>query len=364
MTRAPLQVVILAGGSGTRFWPAGRVDRPKQLLPLAHGRSLLGATIDRVAPLCGLDSIWIATSAALGPTIAAAVPEIPSERILLEPEARDTAPCAALAAACIDAAVPGAPIAMLPADHLIAPAETFRDLLRRGERLARRGHSLVTFGIRPTFAATGFGYIEPGEAIDDETPLARRVVRFREKPDRTTAETFLRDGRMLWNSGMFVWTADALQRAMRVTSPELADVAAGLAEAARAQDQERLAATFARAPKTSVDFAVMERAPDVTVVDCALDWNDIGSFAALGAVAPTDESGNVRALFEGARAVTLDARDCVVYGEGKRTIALLGVNDLIVVSMGDAVLVCARDRAEDIKRLQAELRRLGYGDVL
>ena len=174
-----LHAVVLAGGSGTRFWPAGRRLRPKQLLPLAAGRSLLRATIERVAPLCGMDRVWVATSAELAPAVRAELPELRPDRLVVEPQARDTAPCAALVAACVDAAEPGALIAMLPSDHLIAPEDRFRDLLARGAAIARNGRTLVTFGIRPTFAATGYGYVEPGEALDSDAPRACRVVRDR-----------------------------------------------------------------------------------------------------------------------------------------------------------------------------------------
>ena len=359
-----VQAVILAGGSGTRFWPAGRRLRPKQLLPLADGQTLLRATVERVAPLCGRDSIWIATSADLAAAVRAELPELDSRRILVEPEARDTAPCAALAAACVDAAVPGAPIAMLPSDHLVAPEAQFRKLLARGAELAADGTTLVTFGIRPTFAATGYGYVEPGEQIDERSPKACRVLRFREKPDRATAEAFLASGRMLWNSGMFVWTARALHAAMTQTAPELAAAAAAMASAASRGDVAALEAAFCRAPRGSIDFAVMERAPRVAVVEAELDWNDIGSFAALSAVVAPDAFGNVVSSHSGSRVVTMDSRDCVIHGEGPGVIALLGVHDLIVVRVGDALLVCAKDRAEDVKRLQTELRARGCEDVL
>ena len=359
-----LHVVVLAGGSGTRFWPAGRRDRPKQLLPLAAGRSLLRATIERVAPACGIDAIWIATSAALAEAVHADVPEIARNRLILEPEARDTAPCAALAAARIDAVDPGAIIAMLPADHLIEPHDRFREILLRGADIARDGRTLVIFGIRPTHAATGYGYVEPGEPIDRSTPTARRVVRFLEKPDRDTATTFLAGGRMLWNSGMFVWTSASLQAAMRASAPELAAAHAAMVTAARANDVAALETAFRSAPRTSIDFAVMERAPGIAVVEADLDWNDVGSFAALPALDTPDPNGNARILQGGARAVTEDAHDCVIYGEGPGTVVLLGVRDLVVARVGDVVMVCPKDRAEEVKRLQETLRVTGCEDLL
>lgn len=359
-----LQVVILAGGSGTRFWPASRRRRPKQLLPLAQGRSLLRATADRVLPLCGGGAIWVATSENLAAAIRRDFPELPAERLIIEPEPRDTAPCAALAAAVIDAAVPGAPIAMLPSDHLIEPPDRFRAILLRGAELAGDRRTLVTFGIKPTFAATGYGWIDPGTRIDEREPRAFRVQRYREKPDRATAEAFLATGRMLWNSGMFVWTAAALRAAMAHTAPDLAAAADAMARASLDHDRRSLLAAFRTASPGSIDKAVMEKAPNVAVVEADLAWSDIGSFAALDAAFPTDAAGIVRSLHAGARVVTLDSRDCVVHGEGPGVIALLGVEGLIVVRTKDAILVCKKDRAEDIKKLHALLGEVGCEDLL
>lgn len=359
-----LQVVILAGGSGTRFWPAGRRRRPKQLLPLAQGRSLLRATADRALPLCGAGALWVATSEDLATAIRAELPELPSERLIVEPEPRDTAPCAALAAAVVDAAVPGAPIAMLPSDHLIEPQDRFRAVLARGAELAAGGRTLVTFGIKPTFAATGYGWIDPGAAVDAGEPRAFRVQRFREKPDRVTAEAFLATGRMLWNSGMFVWTAAALRAAMARTAPALAAAAEAMARASSRGDRHGLLAAFRTTAPGSIDKAVMEGAPDVAVVEADLAWSDIGSFAALDAAFPPDAAGVVKSLHAGARVVTLDARDCVVHGEGPGLVALLGVEGLIVVRTKDAILVCRKDRAEDIRKLHALLGEHGCEDLL
>lgn len=359
-----IHAVIMAGGSGTRFWPASRVRRPKQFLPLAHGRSLLAATVARVHNLAGPERTWIVTNPGQASQLPSVLPEFPRERVIVEPEARDTAPCVALAAATIAAHDPNAVLAVMPADHLIEPQARFEELLRRGVEIATDHGGLVTFGIKPTRPATGYGYIERGAAIDNKAPFAHQVVRFREKPDRATAEQFLAAGTFAWNSGIFVWTIPALLEAMRVGAPNLADGTLAMQDAVRRRDHQALARSFASCPKTSIDFAVMERAPRVTVVDCALDWNDVGSFTTLGAVSAPDARGNVQVLANGARAWLQDASDCVVYGEGRRLVTLFGVQGLVAVAVDDAVLVCPKERADDLKQVIEQLRRAGLEDTL
>jgi len=354
----------MAGGSGTRFWPASRRVRPKQLLPLAHGTSLIGATVDRTAAVVGRERTWIVTHPKLAQSLPDALGGFPAEQIIVEPEPRDTAPCAALATARIEARDPGATMAFLPADHVIEPASVFGDLLRRGAELAADGASLVTFGIRPTHPATGYGYVEQGPPADDARPAAFRVLRFREKPDPATAVEFLRSGTFLWNSGMFVWTARALLDAMRTGDPALAECTGRMLEAARSGDETGVLREFRATPKTSVDYAVMEKAPRVLVVHAEISWNDLGSFTSLSSVSPVDASGNVTSLHDGARAMLEQSADCVVYGEGPRTLALFGVSDLVVVAVGDAVLVCTKDRAEELKTLVGRLAENGMEDLL
>ncbi|MFM1873961.1 MAG: hypothetical protein RL398_3383 [Planctomycetota bacterium] len=354
----------MAGGSGTRFWPASRTARPKQFLPLANGQTLIAATVERLRGACSPERIWIVTNATQAAQLPHLLPGFPMAQVIVEPEARDTAPCVALATATIAARDPQATIAMMPADHVIEPAEAFVALLRRGAELAADGATLVTFGIRPTFAATGYGYIECGERRDEATPPAFAVSRFREKPDVATATEFLRTGRFLWNSGIFVWRVDAIAAAMMIGDAGLGTAYAAMVQAARAGDAAALAAAFRAAPRKSVDYAVMERAPKIAVVAAEIGWNDVGSFPALAEITPADAGGNHALLGDGATTVLEAANNNLIYAEGKRAVALFGVHDLVVVAVGDAVLVCPRDRAADLKVLVDKLRAEGLTDLL
>ncbi|MEO6593732.1 MAG: mannose-1-phosphate guanylyltransferase [Planctomycetota bacterium] len=359
-----LHAVIMAGGSGTRFWPASRTKRPKQFLPLANGQMLIQATVDRLTALCDANRIWIVTNPAQARALAKILPGFPREQILVEPEGRDTAPCIALAAASIGATDPSATMVVLPADHVIEPVPEFHRMLRRGVEIASDGETLVTFGVKPTFPATGYGYIECGPARDDRTPRAFTALRFREKPDLATAKQFLERGGFLWNSGIFVWTLAAIRTAMQNGNPELASAADRMLAAAQKGERAKIARAFKQAPKVSVDYAVMEKAYKVTVVEATVRWDDVGSFPAIAAIGTGDAAQNFSLLTAGASMLALQSQDNIVYAEGKRTVALFGVKDLVVVAVGDAVMVCPKERAPDLKLLVEHVRAQGRTDIL
>lgn len=358
-----LHAVIMAGGSGTRFWPASRTGRPKQFLPLAAGVSLLQATVARASGLAGRERTWIVTNPGQAAKLDQAAADFPPTRVIVEPEARDTAPCVALAAAVIGAHDPDAVLVVMPADHLIEPQARFETLVRRAVEVAHERHVIVTFGVPPRSPAPGYGYIERGERLDDRSPPAFRVLRFREKPDTDTARQFVAAG-FAWNSGIFVWTLTDLEAAMEASSPPLAAATRLMRVAAERGDGPALRAAFGSCPKTSIDYAVMERAPRVAMIEADLRWSDVGSFTSLDAVHPPDREGNVTVLANGARTALQDARNCVVYGEGQRLIALFGTEDLVVVAVDDAVLVCPKHRADDLKKVVEHLRAAGHHDVL
>ena len=359
-----LHAIIMAGGSGTRFWPASRAARPKQFLPLADGQPLIRAAVERMAGCCTPDRIWIVTNATQARALPDILPELPTSQIIVEPEARDTAPCIALATATVQARDPSAIMAVLPADHVITPKDAFCAMIERGAAIAADQETLVTFGVKPTYPATGYGYIECGEALDDAQPPARKADRFREKPDLPTAEQFLASGNFLWNSGIFVWSAAAVRAAMKVGKPELLECTDRLLAGIEQGDEDAVTKAFRSAPKISIDFAVMEQAPKVAVVDAIIDWNDVGSFPGLDGVAPEDDQGNATLLCDGAQHIAVESTGNTIYAEGSRTVALFGADNLVVVAVGDAVMVCPRDKADELKKLVDHVKQLGRTDLL
>jgi len=356
--------VIMAGGSGTRFWPASRRTRPKQLLPLSNGAPMIRAAVERVASTCPPEQIWIVTNAGQRDAILALLPSFPRDQVVIEPEARDTAPCVGLALAKVTAADPDATLAILPADQVIEPPAEFARMLTRGAALAADGATLVTFGVAPTYPATGYGYIELGAPLDEQTPRGFQATGFREKPDASTAAQFVADGRFWWNTGVVVFSARAMRAQMQRHCPAL-DAAVDAMQAAFATDDAAsLDEAFRRAPKTSIDFAVMEKADALAVVECTATWDDVGSFPALARVLEGDETGNHVSLHEGASSKLVESGDNVVYAEGARTVALFGVEGLVVAAVGDAVLVCPKDRADELKKVVEQLRADGREDLL
>jgi mannose-1-phosphate guanylyltransferase len=352
--------VIMAGGAGTRFWPASRALRPKQLLPLGGGdEPLLSATVRRLAPLVTEDRVLVVTGEHLAEATARAVPNVPRTQILCEPTPRNTAPCIAWANATIARLDPDALVAVLPSDHFIKDESAFRGVLEKALATAARG-KVTTVGIVPTRPETGYGYIEIGEALGDG---ASKVARFVEKPDRERAEAFVAGKRHLWNAGMFFFRARAMQALVERHLPELAAGVKAMGEAAgKADETEVLRAVFPTLPSISIDHGVMEKAEDLAVVPGDFGWNDVGSWLSAWELAERDASGN--ALPEDA--VALEATNNLVrsLGSTKKVIALVGVSDLVVVDTDDALLVMPRDRAQDVKQVVEALKAKGRTDRL
>jgi len=346
--------VIMAGGSGTRFWPASRAGRPKQFLPIGTGRTMIEETFDRLEGLIPPERILVVCGQHQVELVRAALARLPVENVLAEPEGRNTAPCIALAAHTIAERDPDSVQVVLPADHLIRPVEAFRESLLAATEEAAAGDVLILFGIRPTYPATGYGYVEAGELLGERNghPVLS-VRRFVEKPDRRTAESFVSGGRFYWNSGMFVWRTDAIRSAIRRHLPGLAE---GLA---RLHGGAALAEIYPELPAVPVDVGVLERADNVRVLPIDYRWSDVGSWDALVDVIDPDADGNWRALRDGAQLVAQDAEGCVVYVEGDEVLALVGVHDLVVVRAGNATLVCPRGRTQEVRRVVERLRSEG-----
>jgi mannose-1-phosphate guanylyltransferase len=326
---ASTYAVIMAGGSGTRFWPLSRATRPKQLLPLGGSDvSLLRATRDRIASLIDAEHTLVVTSETLAERIRAELPELPPENILLEPVGRNTAPCVGWAASVVARKEPEAVLAVLAADHHITDPASFLRVMSRAVEAARLG-DMVTVGVRPTRPETGYGYVELGEEL---APGVQRARRFVEKPDEMRARQFLAAGRFLWNSGMFFFRADELLGLVRQHLPGLGDMLRQYDEAAtRGEEQSLVQQTYASMPDISIDHGVMEKASRVAVVPGDFGWSDVGSW-------------------------TVDTRGSYVRSTGGKIVAVVGLEDIVVVDTEDALLVMPRSRAQDVRAVVNALK--------
>ena len=357
-----LFAVVMAGGGGTRLWPASRRQKPKQSLRLLGDRSLFQLAVDRLRPLVPPERILIVTGTDQAGLLRRQVPDLPADCFVIEPEPRGTAAVAGLAGLVVERRLPGAVMACVTADHVIAHPERFRDALVAAHALALEG-DLVTLGITPTSPATGYGYIERGEERGTFHGFkAYRVKAFKEKPTAELAKGYVADGRHWWNSGMFVWRGDSLRQEIARQMPDLEAGLTQLAALGAPGDAEAFARVWAKLPRQTIDYGIMEHARRAAVIPADdLGWYDIGTWDRLLEVLPTDKDGNL-ALGAGSP-LLVDSRGTLVYGEeARRLVVTLGVDDLIVVDTGDALLVCPRERAEEIRLIVERLRSEGRGD--
>lgn len=348
-----MQALILAGGSGTRFWPLSRRRRPKQLLALDAGDSLLRQTVERVLPLVGADGIWVSTTRDLVAGVAAELPELPEERLLVEPAGRNTAPAIGWCLTRMPEEALTDVVAVLPADHRVADGERFRTALATAAAAAREGDRVLTLGVRPTRPETGYGYLELGGVLDEATGL-RRVARFTEKPDTATAERFLASGGYLWNAGIFVFRGARLLAELERLAPEIGNGLRRLAAEPEAAEE-----LYAALPSLSIDHAVMEKLEDLATVPLDCGWSDLGSWDALAAALAADAAGNVTR----GDVLAVDSSGSLLWAE-EGQIAALGLRDLVVVRTGDTVLVAPRERSQEVRRIVDALREQGRDELL
>lgn len=346
----PLYVLVLAGGSGERFWPLSRKTKPKQLLSLFSEHTLLESTLSRLDGLVPPENILILTNADQLAGTRAVAKGIPTENVVAEPAKRDTAAAIALGVGWVAARAPGATMIVLPADHLINDTAGFQRTLRVAAHAAATTGELVTIGIKPTWACPGFGYIEVGTPMPlpggPEGPAASSVVSFREKPSAERAEQFIAQGNFRWNAGMFVWTINSILNAFERHAPALAEFVGKL----RMGDFAALLRdAFPQLPKISIDYAIMEKAGRVLVVESDFDWDDVGGWNAAAKYFNHDDSHNSANTELRLR----NAGRNIVYSTSKKLVALMGVDDLIVVETADAILVCHQRDAEKIKEIVA-----------
>jgi mannose-1-phosphate guanylyltransferase len=359
-----MYAVILAGGSGTRFWPLSRKKTPKQLISVFGGKSMLQRTVERIIPMKP-KRIFVVTNELQAEETARQLRDYQKEcriDIIEEPVGRNTAPAIGLAAAIIARHAPDALMLVLPADHFIAREEEFRRTVLKGREAAVNGY-LVTMGIVPDRPETGYGYIEADRDLRGAGPYP--VRRFVEKPSLEKAEEFVRAENFYWNSGMFIWRADVILDSILTHMPELSGALDGLTFSTDIWELEdlkpQIGEIYAGIRSESIDFGVMEKAGNVMVIPADFGWSDVGSWRAIPEVLPAGDDGNV--TLSARETLTLDARNCLV-SAGDKIVALIGIDGLVVVDTPDSLLVCQRDRAQDVKKIVELLEQRGLKEYL
>jgi mannose-1-phosphate guanylyltransferase len=353
--------VIMAGGIGSRFWPASRKERPKQFLDVFGDGTLIQNTVARLQGLIPPERCLIVTHDRYVEQTRKQLPAVPDENILAEPISRNTAPCITYAATTLADRDPDATMVVLPADHVIGNVERFHETLEVALEAAQDPDALVTIGIEPTYPATGYGYIQyDSEESDENEDLQAYPVRtFAEKPDQSTAERFIDSGDFLWNSGMFIWRADTILEQVERHLPDAHNAFEPVRKAGDGVDEETLTQAFQDSPRISIDYGVMEQADTVYVVPGSFEWNDVGDWRAVYDLSEKDEHGNV---IEG-NVIMQDSSRCYVQA-GDRLVVLVGIHDSVVVDTDDAVLVCNRDSAQQVKQVVEYLHAHQFEDYV
>lgn len=357
-----LYAVIMAGGAGTRFWPASTRQQPKQLLDLASDQTMIQETVARLGDLAPPQRVMVVTNERLVDPIASQLPDLPREQIVGEPCKRDTAPCIGLAAELALAQDENATLAVMPADHVIEPTEVYQQAMKQAVELVEEDPTrLVTFGIKPEFPAESYGYIERGEDIEATGSPVYRVAHFREKPTRDVAQQYIDQGNFYWNAGIFVWKARTILSALQEYEPEMhahiRNIGAAIGEASY---DEVLTREFTAIKGTSIDFAVMERHPNVVVLEAPFQWDDVGAWSSLSRLRGTDENGNTLV----GKVISHDTKTSIVRSSADHLIATFGVSDLIIVHTPNATLVADRNNEESIKQLVNQIQENGWEEYL
>jgi mannose-1-phosphate guanylyltransferase len=361
---------ILAGGSGTRFWPRSRRLHPKQVLALDGERTMLQQTVERLLPITSASHCWVITNVDLRKVVAEQLPNVPAPQVLAEPVARNTAPAAGLAAFLVERDVPDAVIGFFPADHVIGDTQAFEKILRKGCDLASAGENIVVLGIQPTRAETGYGYIETGARADADSFYVRR---FTEKPNVERAEEFIAARNYFWNGGIFLGTARTFANAFREhlpeTAPHLEEIATSFGTAKFAATLERL---YPQCENISIDYAILEprsakgeHRSDLYCIPANFGWNDLGSWAALydHKISRGQSVHPEKNVIEASTHSALDARGNYIHAPGKH-VALVGVEDLVVVETGDVLLVTTRGNCQDVGKLVKHLQQEKKDDLI
>jgi mannose-1-phosphate guanylyltransferase len=352
--------LIMAGGGGTRLWPLSRRARPKQALTLVGERTMFEHAVDRIASLFQPEEIFVVTGEEHLESLLLQAPELPRANFLLEPVGQGTAPAIGLGAVHLRRRDPQAVMVVLTADHFIRDVERFRRVLTAAAQVAEKGH-LVTLGITPSFPSTGFGYIQQGEQLYEVDGFAVfRALRFTEKPSPETAFQMVESGLYTWNSGMFIWRVDRIMEEFARQMPDLYDVLMQIdAVLGTPAYEPTLRRLWPELSPQSIDYGVMEGARDVVVIPVDIGWSDVGNWSSMREILPADADGNVVV----GEHVGLDTRNTIVFG-GRRLIATIGLEDMIIVDTDDALLICPLDREQDVREMVRQLREMGRKDVL
>lgn len=357
-----LHAVVMAGGSGTRFWPASRKMLPKQLLSLSSERSMLQATMDRLGNLVPAERQLVVTNRLLKDAVQNQLPNLPEQNIVGEPCKRDTAPCVGLAAAMIARIDPEGTMVVMPSDHVIADHERFQEAISAGSQLIDGDPTrIVTFGIRPSYPAESFGYIQRADQIESLDIAAYRVEQFREKPDRETAKSYVDAGTYYWNSGIFLWRASTILDALKKNVPEMHAHLSRIAAAMDTDDfNDILEKEFTAIDGTSIDYAVMENYPNVVTIEAPFPWDDVGSWQALTRLHEPDAQGNT---VVGSH-LGIETGGTIIHAQPGHTIVTIDVEDLIIVQTDDATLVAPKHAEERVREVVKELEARNRSDLL
>lgn len=356
-----LFATVLAGGSGTRFWPKSRVDIPKQFLVLQGTRSLLQNTISRIEPLVPSNHIQVVTASHQHQQTLQQLPALLPENILSEPVGRNTAAAIGLAAIHLVEHHPDALMVVLPADHVIPDSVAFCDSVRQAAQVAQHHDILMTLGIHPTYPATGYGYIESGDTLlTPDAPSTYRVAQFSEKPPADVAARYITSGRHYWNCGIFVWRAATILEEIATHLPDLWQGLQAYTVALQAgKSEDALSHCYTQLPNISIDYGVLERSSRVGVLPVAFTWSDVGSWRSLADLHPVDKNGNVVV----GNHLSLDSTGLIVYSPDQ-LVATVGLSDLIIVQTDDAILICPKDRDQEVRDIVQTLQQRGQTDLL
>jgi len=357
----PLYAVIMAGGSGTRLWPRSRKKKPKQLLDIVSSKTMIQDTVERLSPLIDGSHMMIVVGELHFQEIDQQLAEIPTENIIVEPEGKNTAPCIGLAAVRIRAQEKNAVMVVLPSDHLIMNASRFRKVIKGATEYARRSDALITLGIEPIFPETGYGYIQIGKKIGtSQGEDVYKVLAFKEKPTQTVAKRFLKSDKYMWNSGMFVWKTETILKQIQKNLPDLYKGLMKIeASFGKSNESAVLKKVYGSIESESIDFGVMEKAKNVALLKGDFGWSDIGSWSAMEQLWPKNEDGN----FLNADVVSIESTGNIIHST-KKLVAVIGLKDIVIIETEDALLVCAKERAPEVRQVVDELKKRGLETYL